>query len=281
MKGATSTALNTIVSGKGDPAQAIGNYIAYAGINMAGTSVAQAAKDAYKLLTTDTDAAKAAQDKYTTLKAELDQKITDGEKLRTTINDDSAAYQKTLTEQYNPYKEKLDGLIAENSKAVDDFNTNKKLYDDNKWAYDNYDAKLRQLGYEAFSDENGTSYGKRVGAVQKAMWDPESGYYMAWVPDGTIVDSEGYPTWRMVYDAPSQQSFAEAANAAATKANAAGEVYTSTKNAADKLVADNKDMVDGLVASAKTIETNMASLQKIRDDVEKPNADGKIGRAHV
>ena len=118
------------------------------------------------------------------------------------------------------------------------------------------------------------SYGKRVGAVQKAMWDPESGYYMAWVPDGTIVDSEGYPTWRMVYDAPSQQSFAEAANAAATKANAAGEVYTSTKNAADKLVADNKDMVDGLVASAKTIETNMASLQKIRDDVEKPNADG-------
>ena len=125
MKGATSTALNTIVSGKGDPAQAIGNYIAYAGINMAGTSVAQAAKDAYKLLTTDTEAAQKAQDTYTTLKADLDQKITDGEKLRTTINDDSAAYQKTLTEQYNPYKEKLDALVADNSKAVDDFNTNK------------------------------------------------------------------------------------------------------------------------------------------------------------
>ena len=33
MKGATSTTLSTIVSGKGDPSQALGNYIAYATIN--------------------------------------------------------------------------------------------------------------------------------------------------------------------------------------------------------------------------------------------------------
>ena len=177
--------------------------------------------------------------------------------------------------------------MADNSKAVDDFNTNKKLFDDNKWAYENYDAKMRQLGYTGWSDEyGGMSYAKLIGAKYEQRYDPESGgYYNVIVPDGTITDGEGYATYSYKYDAPSQQSFADAANAAATKANAAAEKYTSTKTAAEKLVADNKDMVDGLVATGKTIETNMASLQKIRDDVEKPNADGtnlaEIGRAHV
>jgi hypothetical protein len=108
MKGATSTALNTIISGKGDPAQAIGNYIAYATINMGTSSLAQSVKDSYKLLTTDTVAAQEAQDKYTLAKAEYDTKVTKGEELRNAINTDAAAYQKILDEQYSPFKTEYD-----------------------------------------------------------------------------------------------------------------------------------------------------------------------------
>jgi hypothetical protein len=132
MKGATSTALNTIVSGKGDPAQALGNYIAYATINLGGTTLANAAKDAFKLLTTDTDAAKLAQDKYTTAKAEYDTKVTAGEKLRNEINADAAAYDKKITDEFNPFKTSYDALSAANEAAVNEFNTEKKSYDDNK-----------------------------------------------------------------------------------------------------------------------------------------------------
>ena len=39
MKGSASTALNTLISGKGDPAQAIGNYIAYATLEMGKSEV--------------------------------------------------------------------------------------------------------------------------------------------------------------------------------------------------------------------------------------------------
>jgi hypothetical protein len=142
MKGATSTALNTFISGKGDPAQAVGNYIGYAALNMSGTSLAKSAREAYKTLTTDTDAAKEAQDKYTNLKADYDTKVGDGEKLRTSINDDAAAYKKVIDEQYNPFKSEYDRLVVENTNYTNEFNGYKQSFDDNKWKYDNYDQNI-------------------------------------------------------------------------------------------------------------------------------------------
>ena len=243
MKGATSTALSSFISGKGDPAQAVGNYIAYAMVNMGGSSLATAAKDAFKLLTTDTEAAKTAQDKYNLLKADYDTKVADGEKLRVSINDDYAAYKKTVDEEYTPFKDAYDKLVADNTAAINDFNTNKKAYDDNKWAYDNYDAKMKQLGYEGFSDDNGTSYGKRIGGTWKEGYDPESGgTYRYYAPDGSIVDSEGYPTTSIRWDAPTQQSYADAANKAADAANAAAEKAKSTSESAQTLYNDNKEI---------------------------------------
>lgn len=260
MKGATSTALNTFISGKGDPAQAVGNYIAYAALNMGGTSLAQSAKEAYKLLTTDTEAAKAAQDKYTTLKADYDQKIKDGETLRTTINDESAAYKKVVDEQYNPFKEKLDDLIARNTQAVNEFNAYKQSYDDNKWAYENYEAKIRGMGFVTAVDDDGNISGAYKNVPNgPPQWDWESGSY--------------YQPTRIEWG-PTRDSYANEANNAAGAANSAADRYTFTKDAVEKLTAENKDMVDGLVASGKSIDTKMADLQKIKDDVEKPNADG-------
>ena len=210
MKGSTSTALNTIISGKGDPAQAIGNYIAYAGINMAGTAVADKAKEAYKLFTTDTEAAKKAQDAYTTTKANYDQKIADGEKLRTSINSDSEAYKKTIDEQYKPFQQKYDSLVADNQKYVDEFNRQKGIYDERKAEFDKY----------------------------------------------------------------GNQENADGVNAAAAAANAAAENATRTSNEANKLYSDNKPMLDGLTSAKTSLETRLASLDAIKNDVEKPNADG-------
>jgi hypothetical protein len=136
MKGATSTALNTIVSGRGDPAQAVGNYIAYAAINMGGTELAKSAKESYTKFTTDTEAAEKAQDKYVAAKAEYDTKITNGEALRKSINDDSVQYQKVIDEQYEPFKEKYNDLVAKNEAAINVYNEQKGLFDHYKAQYD-------------------------------------------------------------------------------------------------------------------------------------------------
>ena len=136
MKGSASTALNLIVSGTGDPAQAVGNYIAYAAINMGGTELAKSAKESYTKFTTDTEAAKVAQDKYLTAKAEYDTKVKTSEELRASINADSAQYQKTIDEQYTPFKEQYNELVAKNTAAINSYNEQKGLFEYNKAQYD-------------------------------------------------------------------------------------------------------------------------------------------------
>jgi hypothetical protein len=274
MKGATSTALNTIVSGKGDPAQALGNYIAYATINMGGTSLANAAKDAYKLLTTDTEAAKTAQDKYTTAKAEYDSKVTAGEKLRNEINEEAKAYDKKIADEFTPFKTSYDALIAENEAAVNSFNWEKGRFDENKWAYDNYDAKMRGDGYEASTDDAGnTSYYKRVGGRYEMRDDGEGGQYRAYVPDGSIKDDEGNPTYRFEYG-PSRQTFADNANAAAKVANAAADKADATSKDAKTLYDNNKDMLDSLGTTKTSIDDKITKLDVIKKDVEDPSVAG-------
>jgi hypothetical protein len=284
MKGATSTALNTIVSGKGDPAQALGNYIAYATINLGGTTLANAAKDAYKLLTTDTDAAKLAQDKYTTAKAEYDTKVTAGEKLRNEINADAVAYDKKITDEFTPFKTSYDALIADNEAAVNAFNTEKKNYDDNKWAYNNYDAKLKQEGWEAsYDSESGsTSYFKRSGGHYEDRSDGEGGTYRVYVADNQETDYEGNITSTSIkYDtnAPTQQSFADKANAAAVAANAAAEKADATGKEAQTLYDNNKTMLDSLETTKTAIDKKVADLTVIRKDVEDASVAGSTAAA--
>ena len=228
MKGATSTALNTVISGKGDPTEALGNYIAYATLNMGSSSLFQSAKDTYKLLTTDTEAAKLAQDKYTTEKAEYDSQIKKGEELRVGINADAAAYQKTIDEKYTPFKNSYDGLIASNDEQAKIFNEQKKAFEDNKWNAENYATKLSQLGYQVVDFGEGiTGYGRVTGSYTRTVGR-----------GATEITELTY-----AYDAPSQQSFIEAANAAATKANAAADKSKEIQAAATKLYEDNKPSI--------------------------------------
>ena len=258
MKGATSTALNTIVSGKGDPSQALGNYIAYATINLGGTTLANAAKDAYKLLTTDTNAAKGAQDKYTTAKAEYDTKVTAGEKLRNEINADAAAYDKKITDEFNPFKTSYDALLATNTGAVNTFNDQKKIFDDNKWAYENYETKVAGMGFQSSQDENGTIYSYKYTPVGPMAWDNDNGWYQ--------------PTqfeW-----GPTKDSFATAANAAGVAANAAAEKANSTSTEAKTLYDNNKTMLDSIETGKTAIDKKVADLTVIRTDIEDASVVG-------
>jgi len=285
MKGATSTTLNTIVSGKGDPSQALGNYIAYATINLGGTTLANAAKDAYKLLTTDTNAAKAAQDKYTTAKVDYDAKVTAGEKLRNEINADAAAYDKKITDEFNPFKTSYDALLATNTGAVNTFNDQKKIFDDNKWAYDNYDAKLRGEGWVGSADENGsmvyikTSGGHYENRQAYNEWN-QPYTYKAYIPDSQTITGydENGPVYstsiKYDWNPPTKQSFADKANAAGVAANAAAEKANSSSTEAKTLYDNNKTMLDSIETGKTAIDKKVADLTVIRTDIEDASVAG-------
>ena len=193
MKGATSTALNTIVSGKGDPAQAIGNYITYATLRLGSSELYKSVTKAYEDFTGKTEAAQNAQDAYVGLKAQYDTEATRYNTGVATLKADQTAYQTIYDNEYQPIVNQLNGYKKEfdDQKAI--YDAAKASFDANKWAYDNYDSKMKQMGYEFVSDEGGSAYVRKVGAVWKASWDPDAGYYMAWVPDGSVVDGEGNP----------------------------------------------------------------------------------------
>jgi hypothetical protein len=255
MKGSASTVLNTIVSGKGDPSQALGNYIAYATINLAGTTLAQTAKDAYKVFTTDTEAAKLAQDKYVTAKAEYDTKITAGEKLRNEINDEAKAFETKVADEFTPFKTSYDAIIAANEAAVNSFNWEKSRFDENKWAYENYQTKMAQDGYQ--------------------IYDEDVGNYYRMVP---VTDKDGQVEYHLQF-APTKQSYADNANAAAVVANAAAEKADLTSKEAQALYDANKDMLDTLGTTKTAIDEKIAKLNVIKSDVEDPTVEGSTAAA--
>jgi len=137
MKGATATALNTAISGKSDPAQAVGNYIAYASLNMAGSELWEKAKSSYASFTEKTKALDKAGSDYAPIKTEYDNKLKESEAIRTEINKNSADYKKIIDEKYTPFKTQYDKLIADNEAAVKEFNSQKAAYDSYVSSYEN------------------------------------------------------------------------------------------------------------------------------------------------
>lgn len=251
MKGAASTALNTIVSGKGDPAQAVGNYIAYAAINLGTSKVLQAAKDTYKVFMTDTEEAEKAQDKYTTAKAEYDTKVKDGEVLRNEINESAVDFKNIIDSQFTPFKVSYDEVVDRRESAIKEFNTQKNLYDYNKSVYDNYEYSAVPI------TRTFTGYNHETGNTDEY----------------TVID--GYE-WR-----PPQESFLTAANAAARAANAAVEKANIATVDAQKLLENNKPMLDALESKKAEIETKQKQFDVIKADIEAPNADGTNTAAKV
>lgn len=137
MKGVTSTALNTAISGKGDPAEAVGNYIAYASLNMAGSELWNKTKNTYNTFTEKTKDLKSSSDNVTALQTEYENKLKESEDLRVAINKDSADYQKIIEDKYTPFKTNYDNLITKYDKKVKDYNSIKESYEYNVDTYNN------------------------------------------------------------------------------------------------------------------------------------------------
>jgi len=247
MKGSTSTVLNTIVSGKGDPAQAIGNYIAFATINMAKSNLSDRVKEAYVNLTTDTDVAKKAQEKYALAKADVDAKINEGEKIRNEINTAADSLNTRIRDEYTPAKTKLDEQLTAYESGVALYNTEKKRYDDNKYAYENYPTKMAQDGYQIYDEDAGTYYKE--------------------IP---VINREGQVEYHLQF-APTKDEFLKAANAAADAVNTAITYTNQTGAAAQKIYDDNKEMFDSVAADSKAIDEKVVKLNAIKSEVEKPD----------
>jgi hypothetical protein len=280
LKGSTSTALNTIVSGKGDPTQAVANYIAYATLKMGSSELYKTAVKAYEDFTGKTDLAQKAQDDYVAVKAKYDAEARKYNEGVTTLKADQAAYMDIYEDEYTPIADQLTTYKKnfDDNKAI--YEVAKADYEKNKWAYENYDAKMRDLGYSYTSDENGSYYFKFIGGRYEQRYDPESGgYYNAFVPDGSILDSEGNPTTSVDYG-PSQQSFLDAARANVATANNAGAAAKAASDSFSALNDDAKtqDIINRLKAKENSVTQTVALLEGIRAQIETPSGDNIAAR---
>ena len=278
MKGAASTALNTIVSGKGDPAQAVGNYITYATLRLGSSEMYKSVTKGYEDFTGKTAAAEKAQDAYVGLKAQFDAEAgrynTGLADLKTYQGD----YQKIYDEEYTPITNQLNSYKSTFDQQKGIYDNAKSSYETNKWAYENYDAKLTQMGYKSDPDYG---YFRIIGGKYEQRYDPEGGgYYNALVPDGTVVDAEGNATVSTRFDAPSRESFAAAANESAAIANAASANATAASNSYTALSESEqaKDVISRLQAKEKSVTDTVATLSAIKKEIEVPSGDNLAAR---
>ncbi len=277
MKGAASTALNTIVSGKVDPAQAVGNYITYATLRLGSSEMYKSVTKAYEDFTGKTEAAEKAQDAYVGLKAKFDAEAgrynTGLADLKTYQGD----YQKIYDEEYTPITNQLNSYKSTFDQQKGIYDNAKASYDANKWAYENYDAKLAQMGYQADPDYG---YYRIIGGKMELRFDGEGGQYWARVPDGTVLDAEGNATVSTRFDAPSRESFAAAANESATIANAASANATAASGSYTALSESEqtKDVISRLQAKEKSVTDTVATLTTIKKEIEAPSGDNLAAR---
>ena len=153
LKGTTSTALNTIVSGKGDPSQAVANYVAYATLKMGASELYKTAVRAYEDFSGKTELAQKAQDDYVAVKAQYDAEAKKYNDNINTLKADQQAYQGILDNEYQPIADRLETYkkTFEDNKAV--YESVKADYEKNKCAYENYATKMGQLGYLSNIDQ--------------------------------------------------------------------------------------------------------------------------------
>jgi hypothetical protein len=276
VKGATSTALNTLISGKGDPGAAIGNYLAYATLKIGASEAKTAFQRAYDEYTGKTDEARNAQAAFVNTRAEYDSEVRRHDMIADEIRQQAAAHNDILTNQLAPIRAQLEKEQAEVEMQQIFQKDALKTFEDNKWAYENYDAKLKQLGYQLVSvpsSEGGGNY--------DTYWVKQTGTQM--VPqsyndgDYTTVSMVEVPIIDYNVSPPSQESFAVAANAAGAQAN---NHYTLAQQAADRYKAvAQSEQTNNLLVQLEAIKTEIgqktATLSTIRQNIETPK-DGNL-----
>jgi hypothetical protein len=232
----------------------------------AGLAAGAMGKDADKailnsLLSSGTDyLSRGIKDLSATLKTSYDNALKTGETLERNVN-----RQNEIVKDYNSTAEAIEAKRATLQADLDKHNEFKDKYE-------NYDAAMRRDGYTASGDEYGNiSYHKLVGAKQVLRNDGEGEYY-ATVPDGSIRDSDGNPTYKYDY-APSKDTFLAEANKYATKVNDAipgyeaerAKVETKLTNLAgelDTLKAELPTLEQTLTQQKTELDTSVAEFQK-------------------
>jgi hypothetical protein len=293
MKGATTTALNTIVSGKGDPAAALGNYIAYSALKLGSSELYKSVTKAYEDFTGKTELAQKAQDEYVSLKAKFDSEAGKYNTTLATLQSDQSAFQNIYNNEYTPIVNQLNQYKANFDANKATYDSAKATFDNNKWAYENYYQWMANSGYLAhYDDTSGTNVYKRALGVERDAYgnpvleqrlftatDSETGYQYQYYgnvlkPDGSVRDANGNPTIKEDI-APTQQELADAAKAAAATANAAA---AAAKAASDSYTALNsaettQDVINRLKAKEAAVSSAATTLEGIRKQIEAPSGD--------
>lgn len=197
----------------------------------------------------------------------------------TSLTNTGNAVDKNLADQQKA-ADSYNTLSATLQKQYDEANAALKNYNDAKYGFENYDAKMKADGYQASVDDDGnTTYFKREGGTYKDMPDGEGGTYRAFVPDGTIKDEDGNPTTRYV-NGPSKDQFLADANKYAAVANEKINTYNESYKTGTEKLNEYKTTLANLQAEQPKLENTFLEQKKSLDTTladytaqEKANAE--------
>lgn len=198
----------------------------------------------------------------------------------TTLTDTGNAVDKNLAEQQKA-ADSYNTLSASLTKQYDEANAALKSYNEAKDGFENYAAKMQKDGYQLVGGDEGSEgyYAKRVGGTYKEMPDGEGGTYRAFVPDGSIKDDEGNPTWRWE-NAPTKDQFLNDANKYAAVANEKINTYNESYKTGTEKLNEYKTTLTALQAEQPKLENTFLEQKKSLDTTladytaqEKANAE--------
>lgn len=204
---------------------------------------------------------------------------TGGDYLKTGIKDLSTTLQTTYdnakktSTAFDNNLARQDEIVKDYTTTADEIEAQRKtlqadldLYNQNKDGYDNYDAKMQRDGYQMVGGDeySSGSYAKMVGARYEMRDDGEGGQYRVAVPDGSIRDSEGNPTYRWE-NGPSRDQFLADANKYATKVNNALPAYEEKRAAVENKLTTLASELDTLKAEVPKLETTLIQQKAALD----------------
>jgi len=269
MKGATSTALNTIISGNGDPAAALGNYIAYAGLKLGASEAKTAFQRAYEDFTGKTDQAREAQSAFINVKAEFDTEARKHDLLAEQIRSEAQQYENIYNNEVAPIKQQLDAYQQELYFQHTLYYSAKDQFENNKWAFENYDQHMENTGHVRAGVE----------ADGSIIWAKETG-------EKPLIDIYGFgggPPSNLTFDVATKDSFAAAANSAAAEANKYAALAEEVANKYNELANQDsvKSAVDRMESLKTSINNNSDQLRAIRANIETPQNGNLAERLKV
>jgi len=272
-KGAASTGIMAMISGKGDPAAAVGNYIAYASMKMGTSELSKNAKEAYNEFRKNADIAQESGDnlknvsnEYKAKQTEYEGKANEVESLITDYNSDLA--------KVAPVKAELDSIENEFNNATGQRVELVAQYNDIQSQHDSYDTRKSEFEnpVRSFDSEGG---GPTQGLQRQDRGDDT--VYIDGRGAEYIIARDGDDTYMKrvdaVFNAPSKEDLLAQANAIKNQVNTIdakqNELLTRYNSTAESI----KPITDNLDAKAKVVEEKIAEVKSIEKDIATPQGD--------